>query len=52
MICLMVGKGLAGKDGSVFGTNYSISGGIDKPEVKINPLSTLAPNSIKELFSE
>ncbi|MBO5285120.1 MAG: AsmA-like C-terminal domain-containing protein, partial [Alphaproteobacteria bacterium] len=48
----LVGRVLAGKDGSVFGTNYRISGSIDKPEVEINPLSTLAPNSIKELFSE
>ncbi|MBO5039395.1 MAG: AsmA-like C-terminal domain-containing protein [Alphaproteobacteria bacterium] len=48
----LVGRVLAGKDGSVFGMNYRISGSIDKPEVEINPLSTLAPNSIKELFSE
>ena len=47
----LVGKVLAGKDGSIFGTNYSISGYLDKPKVSINPLSTLAPNSIKELFS-
>ena len=47
----LVGKVLAGKDGSVFATNYSISGDLSKPEISINPLSTLAPNSIKELFS-
>ncbi|MCM1323881.1 MAG: DUF3971 domain-containing protein [Acetobacter sp.] len=47
----LVGKVLAGKDGTVFATNYDISGSIDKPVVSINPLSTLAPNSIKELFS-
>ena len=47
----LVGKVLAGKDGTVFATNYSVSGSIDKPEISINPLSTLAPNSIKELFS-
>jgi len=48
----IVGKVLAGKDGSVFGTNYHIGGTLSKPEISINPLSTLAPNSVKELFSE
>jgi len=47
----LVGKVLAGKDGTIFATNYEVSGTIDKPVVSINPLSTLAPNSIKELFS-
>ncbi len=47
----LVGRVLAGKDGTVFATNYSIAGSIDKPVVSINPLSTLAPNSLKELFS-
>ena len=47
----LVGKVLAGKDGTVFATNYDISGSINKPVISINPLSTLAPNSIKELFS-
>ncbi len=47
----LVGKVLAGKDGTVFATNYSVSGSIAKPVISINPLSTLAPNSIKELFS-
>ena len=47
----VVGKILAGSDGSVFATNYSITGTTEKPIITINPLSTLAPNSIKELFS-
>lgn len=47
----LVGRVLAGKDGTVFATNYSVSGSITKPKISINPLSTLAPNSIKELFS-
>lgn len=46
----LVGKVLAGKDGTVFATNFSVSGTVEKPSVTINPLSTLAPNSIKELF--
>ena len=48
----LVGKILAGKDGSVFATNYEVSGTIEKPVININPLSTLAPNSVKELFLE
>lgn len=47
----LVGKVLAGKDGTIFATNYSIRGNKEKPDISINPLSTLAPNSIKELFS-
>ena len=47
----LVGRVLAGKDGSVFATNYNVRGTIDKPDISINALSTLAPNSIKELFS-
>ena len=47
----LVGKVLAGKDGTVFATNYSVSGDMNKPKISINPLSTLAPNSLKELFS-
>ncbi len=47
----VVGKMLRGSDGSVFATNYNITGTTEKPVITINPLSTLAPNSIKELFS-
>ena len=47
----VVGKLLSGKDGTVFAANYSISGNIDEPEININPLSALSPNSLKELFS-
>lgn len=47
----LVGKVLAGKDGTIFATNYSIKGTVATPKISINPLSTLAPNSIKELFS-
>jgi hypothetical protein len=47
----LVGKVLAGKDGTVFCTNFEISGSVDKSDVSINTLSTLAPNSVKELFS-
>ncbi|MBE6452453.1 MAG: DUF3971 domain-containing protein [Alphaproteobacteria bacterium] len=46
----LVGNLLSGKDGTVFAANYSISGDIDNPEISINPLSALSPNSLKELF--
>ncbi len=46
----IVGNLLSGKDGTVFAVNYSITGDIDDPNVKINPLSALSPNSVKELF--
>ncbi len=47
----VVGKILRGEDGTVFATNYTIKGTTTKPIITINPLSTLAPNSVKELFS-
>ena len=47
----LVGNLLSGKDGTVFAANYSISGDIDEPDIDINPLSALSPNSLKELFS-
>lgn len=47
----LVGSLLSGKDGTVFAANYSITGDIDNPNININPLSALSPNSIKELMS-
>ena len=47
----VVGNLLAGKDGTVFAANYSIEGTSDVPEVSINPLSALSPNSLKEAIS-
>jgi len=46
----LVGNLLSGRDGTVFAVNYSISGTLSKPDISINPLSALSPNSIKELF--
>lgn len=48
----LIGKVLAGKDGTIFAFNYTISETIDSPKININPLSILSPNSIKDLFSE
>ena len=47
----LVGGLLAGKDGTVFAADYYISGGIDEASIKINPLSALSPNSLKETIS-
>lgn len=47
----LVGNLLSGKDGTVFAANYSITGDIDDPNISINPLSALSPNSLKELMS-
>lgn len=47
----LVGSILAGKDGTVFAVSYSISGTLDDPKIRINPLSVFSPNSVKELFS-
>ena len=46
----LVGNLLSGKDGTVFAANYSIKGNLSSPDININPLSALSPNSIKELF--
>lgn len=48
----LVGNLLSGKDGTVFAANYSIKGNLSSPDININPLSALSPNSIKELFGE
>ena len=44
----VVGSLLAGKDGTVFAADYSISGDLDDAEIDINPLSALSPSSLKE----
>ncbi len=47
-----VGKLLAGKDGTVFAANYSITGTSSNPDISLNPLSVLSPNSLKEAVSK
>lgn len=44
----VVGSLLAGKDGTVFAADYSISGDLEDAEIDINPLSALSPSSLKE----
>lgn len=47
----IVGGLLSGKDGTVFAANYTITGDITDPNIKINPLSALSPSSLKDLLS-
>ncbi len=47
----LVGNLLAGKDGTVFAANYSITGTSEEPDVSLNPLSALSPNSLKEVVA-
>ena len=46
----LVGNLLSGKDGTVFAASYDIGGSFDNPEISVNPLSALSPNSLKDLF--
>lgn len=47
----LLGNLLAGKDGTVFAANYSITGTVSNPDISLNPLSALSPNSLKEAVS-
>ncbi|MCF8473762.1 MAG: DUF3971 domain-containing protein [Emcibacter sp.] len=40
-----------GKGQGIFAATYSISGPLNDPEVKINPLSALAPGILRNIFS-
>lgn len=48
----VVGNLLASKDGTIFAADYKIDGSVDEPEVDINSLSILSPNSMKEWYNE
>ncbi|MGE5537245.1 MAG: AsmA-like C-terminal domain-containing protein [Gemmatimonas sp.] len=37
--------------GGVFAANYRMRGSVDNPEVTVNPLSTLAPSFLRNLFN-
>lgn len=47
----LLGELLSGprKEG-VFGTNYAIRGSMDRPQVFVHPLSTIAPGIFREIF--
>mgnify|MGYP002857921448 CR=1 FL=1 len=48
----VVGNLLASKDGTIFAADYKIDGSTDNPEIDINSLSILSPNSMKEWYQE
>ena len=48
----LVGNILAGKDGTIFAATYDIKGDTDNPEIDINSLSMLSPNSLKDWYSK
>ncbi|MBP5353126.1 MAG: AsmA-like C-terminal domain-containing protein, partial [Alphaproteobacteria bacterium] len=47
----VVGDLLASKDGTIFAADYKINGSVEKPDVDINALSILSPNSMKEWYN-
>lgn len=48
----VVGSLLSGRDGTIFAADYDITGNLSDPDININPLSALSPNSIKELWND
>ncbi|MDR1694571.1 MAG: DUF3971 domain-containing protein [Lactobacillaceae bacterium] len=48
----VIGRLLSGEDKTIFAANYRARGNVSNPDVNINPLSAISPNSLKELFSE
>lgn len=48
----LVGNILAGKDGTIFAATYDIKGDTENPEIDINSLSMLSPNSLKEWYNQ
>ena len=47
----LIGRLLAGKDGTVFVADYSMTGNASNPNISLNPLSALSPSSLKEVMS-
>ena len=48
----VVGDLLSGKDGTIFAADYKIEGSADEPDIDINSLSILSPNSMKEWYNK
>ena len=47
----LIGKILTGGDGGgVFAVDYSLSGPLDKPEINVNPIASLAPGILRNLL--
>ena len=48
----VLGELLTGGEGEgLFAADYRVGGTTDKPDISVNPLSVLAPNFLRELFS-
>jgi hypothetical protein len=48
----LLGTILTGPEGGgVFAANYRMRGAIDNPDVSVNPLSTLAPGILRNIFN-
>jgi hypothetical protein len=47
----LIGNLLVGTDGTVFVADYSITGTALNPDIRLNPLSALPPNALKEVVS-
>ena len=48
----VVGDLLSGKDGTIFAADYKIEGSANEPDIDINSLSILSPNSMKEWYNK
>ena len=48
----VVGNLLSSKDGTIFAADYKIKGSSEKPNVDVNSLSILSPNSMKEWYNK
>lgn len=48
----LVGNLLSGRDGTIFAVNYQITGPLSDPNIDINPLSALSPNSVKDIWND
>jgi hypothetical protein len=47
----VIGQLLGGRDGEgLVGVTFSVTGSLDKPEFKINPLSAVLPGALRELL--
>ncbi|MBI2962828.1 MAG: hypothetical protein HYY35_03675 [Deltaproteobacteria bacterium] len=47
----LVGSWIAGGEGAgLFGIEYRVSGLVERPEVRVNPLTALAPGALRKMF--
>ena len=41
---------VGGEDEGIFAANYAVNGSLENPAIALNPLSALAPGSLRKLF--